>query len=103
MKQWGDYETSAGYPQGSTWEPPWYEEAADHERLGPQPEPPAPSRRPAAGATGEPGYGPLPVLLQPGPGSRRAPAKSWVARHNAFTAVAAVGGVICIAVVAAFA
>ena len=101
MKQWGDYETSAGYQEGSTWQPPWTGSAADHERLGygQQPEPQAPSRQPGA-ATGEPGYGPLPVLLQPGPGPRRAPAKSWVARHKAFTAVATVGGVICVAAVA---
>ena len=101
MKQWGDYDTSAGYPQGSTRQPPWHEQEADHERLGyyPQPEPWAPSWQPGA-ATSEPGYGPLPVLLQPGPGSRRAPAKSWVARHKAFTALATVGGVICVAGVA---
>jgi hypothetical protein len=102
MKQWGDYDTSAGYPQGSTRQPPWHEPEADHERLGyyPQPEPQAPSWQPGA-ATSEPGYGPLPVLLQPGPGSRRAPARSWVARHKAFTAVATVGGVICVAAVTA--
>ena len=102
MKQWGDYDTSAGYPQGSTRQPPWHEPEADYERLGyyPQPEPQAPSWQPGA-AAGEPGYGPLPVLLQPGPESRRAPAKSWVARHKAFTAVATVGGVICSAAVTA--
>jgi hypothetical protein len=102
MKQWGDYDTSAGYPQGSAWQPPWHEQAAGHERLGycRQPEPQAPSWPPGA-ATNEPGYGPLPVLLQPGPGSRRAPAKSWVARHKPPTAVATVVGVICIAAVTA--
>ena len=48
-----------------------------------------------------PSYGPLPQLLQPGPGPRRAPGgRSWVARHKVFTIVAAAGAAICIACVA---
>jgi hypothetical protein len=100
MRQWGDYEIPPGYPQGRGWQPARYDPDAHLERLGYYKQPPAPSWEPAA-APGQPGYGPLPQLLQPGRGPRRTPGrKSWVARHKVFTAVAAVGTVICIAGVA---
>jgi hypothetical protein len=76
MRQWGDYEVPGSYPQECPRQPWRYE-------------------------PGLPGYGPLPQLLQPGPGPRRAPgSKSWVARHKGFAAVAAAGTLICIACVA---
>lgn len=100
MKQWGDYEVPPGYPRGRPWPPPRYDQDAHLERLGYYPQPSVPSWEPAA-APGQPSYGPLPQLLQPGTRPRRATGgKSWVARHKVFTAVAAAGAVICVACVA---
>lgn len=100
MKQWGDYEIPPGYPQGRPWQPSQYDPGAHLERLGYYQQPSTPSWEPAA-APGQPGYGPLPQLPQAGPGPRRRPGrKSWIARHKVFTAVSAVGTVICIAGVA---
>ena len=100
MKQWGDYEVPPGYPQGRPWQPPRYDQDAHLERLGYYLQPSVPSWEPAA-ASSQPSYGPLPQLLQPGPGPRRAAGgKSWVARHKVFSVVAAAGAVICIACVA---
>ncbi len=100
MKQWGDYEIPPGYPQGRPWQAPRYDQDAHLERLGYYQQPSAPSWEPA-GAPSQSSYGPLPQLLQPGPGPRQAPGgRSWVARHKFFTTVAAVGAMICIACVA---
>ena len=100
MKQWGDYEIPREYPQGRPWQPPRYDRDAHLERLGYYRQHGAPSWEPAA-APSQPSYGPLPQLLQPGPGPRQAPVgKSWVARHKVFTTVAAAGAMICIACVA---
>jgi hypothetical protein len=100
MKQWGDYEIPPGYPQGRPWRAPRYDQDAHLERLGYYQQPSAPSWEPT-GAPSQSSYGPLPQLLQPGPGLRQAPGgSSWVARHKFFTTVAAVGTMICIACVA---
>jgi hypothetical protein len=100
MKQWGDFEIPPGYPQGRPWQPPRYDQDAHLERLGYYQQPSVPSREQAA-APSQPSYGPLPQLVQPGPGPRRAPGgKSWVARHKVFTTVAAAGTLICIGCVA---
>ena len=76
MRQWGDYEVPGGHSQECPRQPWRYD-------------------------PGQPGYGPLPQLLHPGPGPGRAPGSgSWVARHKGFAVVAAAGMMICIACVA---
>ena len=76
MRQWGDYEVPGGYAQECPREPWRYD-------------------------PGQPGYGPLPQLLHPGPGPRRAPASgSRVTRRKGFAVAAAAGMMICVACVA---
>ncbi|MGH3207373.1 MAG: hypothetical protein ACRDNO_06410 [Trebonia sp.] len=101
MKQWGDYEIPPpGYQRERPWQPARYDPGAHLERLGFFTEPSVPSWTPTA-APGQPGYGPLPQLLQPGPGPRRARGgQSWVARHKVFSVVATAGAAICIAAIA---
>jgi hypothetical protein len=96
MKQWGDYEGPQADPrERRPWQPSRYDPGAHLERLGYFQQPVAPSWEPAA-APSRSSYGPVPQLLQPGPGPRRAPR---VARHKVFTVVAAAGSVICAACV----